>query len=258
MDGKAGYHSSWVGSDRYPVRVFSAVTGTRAATSGRGERLRPPIVRVGRLRVGRAQWRSHRATGEAENGRSPLIKRPTPPSRPVLLIGAAPPTGPPTPGTARRPLVVRALLVQFWARLLSGALAGAGGPDISRKRRPQNRDRECFYGPDTPDDGTRIFFFNKISYVSHTRSRSPPATCPIFFVGSPRNLVKFQHGRKSTEHRQRMLYGPGRKYGLRELPEESQKPERDVLMPGMPQLGETDQSRTRRDSKSSRDSLLAT
>ena len=36
MSWKAGYHSSWVGSGRYPVRVFSAVTGTAATTSGRG------------------------------------------------------------------------------------------------------------------------------------------------------------------------------------------------------------------------------
>ena len=66
MSWKAGYHSSWVGSGRYPVRVFSAVTGTAATTSGRGQM--PPMVRVGR-----AHWRSHGATGEAGNGRPPLI-----------------------------------------------------------------------------------------------------------------------------------------------------------------------------------------
>ena len=66
MSWKAGYHSSWVGSGRYPVRVFSAVTGTAATTSGRGQM--PPMVRVGR-----AHWRSHGATGEAGNCRPPLI-----------------------------------------------------------------------------------------------------------------------------------------------------------------------------------------
>ncbi len=53
MSWKAGYHSSWVGSGRYPVRVFSAVTGTAATTSGRGQM--QPMVRVGRT-----HWRSHR------------------------------------------------------------------------------------------------------------------------------------------------------------------------------------------------------
>ena len=46
MSGKAGYHSSWVGSGRYPVRVFSAVTGTAAITSGEGQM--PPMVRAHR------------------------------------------------------------------------------------------------------------------------------------------------------------------------------------------------------------------
>ena len=68
MSWKAGYHSSWVGSGRYPVRVFSAVTGTAATTSGRGQM--PPMVRVGR-----AHWRSHGATGQAGNGRPRLIKK---------------------------------------------------------------------------------------------------------------------------------------------------------------------------------------
>jgi len=66
LSWKAGYHSSWVGSGRYPVRVFSAVTGTAATTSGWGQM--PPMVRVGR-----AHWRSHGATGEAGNCRPPLI-----------------------------------------------------------------------------------------------------------------------------------------------------------------------------------------
>ena len=66
MSGKAGYHSIWVGSSRYPVRVFSAVTGTAATTSGRGQM--PPVVRVGR-----AHWRSHGATRDARNCRPPLI-----------------------------------------------------------------------------------------------------------------------------------------------------------------------------------------
>ena len=57
MSWKAGYHSSWVRSGQYLVRVFSAVTGTRVATSGRGQR--PSMIGVGR-----AQWWSHRATGE--------------------------------------------------------------------------------------------------------------------------------------------------------------------------------------------------
>ena len=37
MSWKAGYHLSWVRSGQYPVRVFSAVTGTAATTSGRGQ-----------------------------------------------------------------------------------------------------------------------------------------------------------------------------------------------------------------------------
>ena len=60
--------ASWVGSGWYQVRVFSAVTGTGVATSGRGQM--PQMVRVGR-----AHWRSHGATGEAGNGRPPLIKK---------------------------------------------------------------------------------------------------------------------------------------------------------------------------------------
>ena len=85
MSWKAGYHSSWVGSGRYPVRVFSAVTGTAATTSGRGQM--PPMVRVGR-----AHWRSHGATGQAGNGRPRLIKNfdAVDHHGPVLFIGAAP------------------------------------------------------------------------------------------------------------------------------------------------------------------------
>ena len=45
--------------------MFSAVTGSTVGTSGRAQM--PPMVRVGR-----AQWRSHGATGEAGNGRPPL------------------------------------------------------------------------------------------------------------------------------------------------------------------------------------------
>jgi len=48
--------------------VFSAVTGTGVATSGRGQM--PQMVRVGR-----AHWRSHGATGQAGNGRPRLIKK---------------------------------------------------------------------------------------------------------------------------------------------------------------------------------------
>ena len=59
--------SSWAGSGRYPVRVFSAVVGTRVPTSGQGQR--PPMVRVGR-----AQWRSHGATGEAGNGTKQILQ----------------------------------------------------------------------------------------------------------------------------------------------------------------------------------------
>ena len=40
MSGKAGYYSSWVGSGRYPVRVFSAVTGTARQQPAAGGRCR--------------------------------------------------------------------------------------------------------------------------------------------------------------------------------------------------------------------------
>ena len=48
--------------------VFSAVTGTGVATSGRVQR---PLM----VRVGRAQWQSRGDTGEAGNGRPCLIKK---------------------------------------------------------------------------------------------------------------------------------------------------------------------------------------
>ena len=48
--------------------MFSAVTGSTVGTSGRAQM--PPMVRVGR-----AQWRSHGATGQAGNGRPRLIKK---------------------------------------------------------------------------------------------------------------------------------------------------------------------------------------
>ena len=54
--------------------MFSAVTGTGVATSGRGQM--PQMVRVGR-----AHWRSHGANGQAGNGRPRLIKNSMPSSR---------------------------------------------------------------------------------------------------------------------------------------------------------------------------------
>ena len=55
--------------------MFSAVTGSTVGTSGRAQM--PPMVQVGR-----AQWRSHGATGEAGNGRPPQIKNSMQSSRP--------------------------------------------------------------------------------------------------------------------------------------------------------------------------------
>ena len=102
--------------------MFSAVTGTGVATSGRGQM--PQMVRVGR-----AHWRSHGATGQAGNGRPRLIKKfDAVITTPALLIGSSfPHPQPATDPPISRPTYPRDREVPLACLVLGVSAIGGSG-----------------------------------------------------------------------------------------------------------------------------------